>query len=583
MSPDGKRVAYLRTFDGRTDVWITRIDGGNTYQLTGQTTPQGADPGQRQAYPLAWTPDSQTVMFASTNEGKLWAVPADGGPSTVIDEAAGNHHSPEVSPDGTQVAYVAEREEVVDIFVASLDGTSVRQISPKSEDAYVANPHWSPDGTQLIWMQWPHYDMPWDQIEIVISDVQTGARTTVASGERVANNWASWLPDSSAIVYASDRGSDFYNLWKVHPDGTGAEQLADGKRDHFRPAVSPDGTKIAALRLDACEHQVCVWNRGEIAQVSVVTGVYSDLQWIDNHRMLCVFESPAQPPDLHILDTADGSLEQITFSATGAVHSAVTVEPEIITWESDDGLAIEGLLFEPEDIRQGQHPLVVFIHGGPVGQSTRNWAPWLQYLVQQGYVVLVPNYRGSRGYGRPFMEALYGDWGGGELRDIVAGVEAVIARGNVNASRVVATGGSAGGYSTLICMTKAPQIFKAGIARFGIADLKTFYYRTWIFERYYIAKLMGGTGGQVPEMYEDRSPINFVDDVTSPLLILQGDIDIVCHRSEMDRMTAALEKAGKQVEYTVYEGEGHGWKKISSIVDDARQSDDFLNRMVLNS
>ncbi|RIK36490.1 MAG: hypothetical protein DCC58_19205 [Chloroflexi bacterium] len=258
------------------------------------------------------------------------------------------------------------------------------------------------------------------------------------------------------------------------------------------------------------------------------------------------------------------------------------VLPEVISWRSRDGLQVTGMLFTPKEQVPGKHPLVVHIHGGPVGQWNKQWIPWNQYLVQRGYVVLVPNYRGSKGYGREFMERLYGDWGGGDLEDNITGAEAVIARGLVDPDKVVATGGSAGGYSTLICMTKAPGVFKAGIARYGIADLATFTDTTWIFERHYIAKLMGGPGGQTPDIYRERSPLNFVDDVRRPLLILQGEDDIVCHRSEMDKMTAALQKAGKHVEYTVYPDEGHGWKHVSTIIDDARRSDDFLVRMVLN-
>ena len=120
------------------------------------------------------------------------------------------------------------------------------------------------------------------------------------------------------------------------------------------------------------------------------------------------------------------------------------------------------------------------------------------------------------------------------------------------------------------------------ILRYGISNLKSFHEKTWVFERYYLAKLMGGTGGERSDLYDDRSAINFVDDVRRPMLILQGDIDIVCHRSEMDNMVAALEKAGKDVEYKVYDGEGHGWKMISTIIDDANRSEAFLLRAVMD-
>ena len=582
VSADGTQVAYIRTFDGRSDLWVVDTAGGMPVQLSDAVLPQGADPSQRQAFPLTWTPDSQHIIFASTSEGKLYRVAAGGGPAEQIEEAAGNHHSPAASPDGARLAFVAERGEQVDIFVTSLDGTLLRQMSDRDDDAFVANPLWSPGGGKLMWTTWPHYDMPWDETAIVVSDATHSSANEISGGERISNNWSQWSPDGEWIAYVSDRDGEYLNLWRMKADGSDMEALVSENHDHYRPVWSPDGKKIAYLRNTDCEHQIWIWEDGKTRQVTNETGVHSDLAWLDDDQLLCVFESPVLPADLWVINL-DSERRQLTQSATGAVVGGDLVLPEVISWEASDGLKVSGMLFEPEEIRPGKHPLMVHIHGGPVGAASKNWQPWIQQLVQQGYLVLVPNYRGSKGYGRTFMEKLYGDWGGGDLDDNVTGAKAVIARGAVNPGRVVATGGSAGGYSTLICMTKAPNFFKAGIARFGISNLKTFHEKTWVFERYYLSKLMGGTGGELSELYDDRSAINFVDDVRGPMLILQGDIDIVCHRSEMDNMVAALEKAGKDVEYKVYEGEGHGFKKISSVVDDARRSEAFLLRAVMDS
>ena len=579
ISPDRQKIAYLRSYDGRSDIWCMPLDGP-AIRLTDVAPPQGADPNQRQAFPIDWNPDSRSIVYASTKEGKLWSVPAAGGAASSTDEGPGNHHTPAVSPDGQSVAYVAERGEKVDIFVASIDGTHVRQISDPADNGYVANPQWSPDGRSLLYVRWPHYDMPWDETAVVVADIESGQRSTLAGGHRVANNWPAWSPDGQHILFLSDRDGEHPNLWRMRADGAGAECLVNQLSDHRSPAWSPDGSKIAFTVSASCEAQIWVWEDGKPHQITHQPGVYGELSWLDDSTILCTFESPLSPPDLYLVGL-DGEHRQITHSATGGVLGSKMVLPVIISWTSQDDLVIEGMLFTPEEERPGEHPLVVHIHGGPVGQSTKNWTPWIQYLVQRGYVVLVPNYRGSKGYGRSFMEALYGDWGGGDLDDYVTGVDAVIARGLADPGRVVATGGSAGGYSTLICMTRAPERFKAGICRFGIADLTTFTEKTWIFEKHYLAKLMGGTGGQQSELYHDRSPINFVDDVANPLLILQGEEDIVCHPSEMNRMTAALEKAGKQVEYHTYPGEGHGWKKVSTIIDDAYKSDDFLLRALL--
>jgi dipeptidyl aminopeptidase/acylaminoacyl peptidase len=581
-SPDGRTIAYSRGYDGRLDIWILDVATGRTMQLTDVARPQGPDLSQRQASSIAWTPDSSTIVFASNQEGKLWSVPAAGGPSKRIDEAAGNHHSPVVSPDGTQVAYVAERGESVDIFVAAIDGTWLRQISSHDNDEYVAEPSWSPDGRSLLYMQWPHYDMPWDEAAVVVADLETGERRVVAGGERVVNNWPRWSQDGQSIVYVSDRGGEHPNLWEMRPDGSGMERLVEAPNDLLWPAVSPDGRTVAFTKNEDNEGHVCVIGAdGHVRQLTNEHGVHTELAWIDERRLVAVYQSPLAPPDLWEI-SLDGERRQLTFSATGGVVGGDLVLPEVISWTSRDGLTIHGTLFSPSEIQPGKHPLIVHIHGGPVGQANKTWIPWIQYLVQRGYVVLVPNYRGSKGYGRTFMEALYGDWGGGDLDDNITGAEAVIARGAVDPTRVVATGGSAGGYSTLICMTRAPEVFKAGIARYGIANLATFTDKTWIFERHYLAKLMGGTGGSRSDLYRERSPLTHVDNVRGPLLILQGEDDIVCHRSEMDTMAAALEAAGKHVEYTVYPDEGHGWKHISTIIDDARRSDDFLVRMVLN-
>jgi dipeptidyl aminopeptidase/acylaminoacyl peptidase len=179
------------------------------------------------------------------------------------------------------------------------------------------------------------------------------------------------------------------------------------------------------------------------------------------------------------------------------------------------------------------------------------------------------------------MEKLYGDWGGGDLEDNLTGARMVIAQGLVNPRKVIAMGGSAGGYSTLICMTKAPDFFRAGVCRFGVADLTTFTETTWVFERHYIAKLMGAPA-ENSELYFDRSPINHVHQVKEPLMILQGEEDIVCHPSQMNGMVEALRKIDKEVEYHTYPGEGHGWKRVSTMIDDAKRIDDFLVRKVLN-
>jgi dipeptidyl aminopeptidase/acylaminoacyl peptidase len=579
-SPDGRLVAYSRGYDGRIDLMLVPTSGGVPLQLSDDPSMQGPDPSQRQASAIAWTPDGQTIVFASRKNGKLFAVPARGGKARQIDEGPGNHHSPSISPDGTRVAYVAERGEDVDIYIAAMDGSWARKVS--HGDEYVLEPKWSPDGSRLLWCQWPHFDMPWDELALVVADAEGNKPRVVAGGSRVTNNYPVWSPDGKRIAVISDREGDFGNLWVMNADGSGAERLVAESSQHASPAWSPDGRRIAYTRNDDGDVQVCLWENGQTRQLTSAPGTHDNVQWLDNDHLVYIFSSPVLPPDVYV-HAADGATRRpLTQSATGGVLGGNLIMPTHVQWQSKDGLEISGLLITPPETGgNGEHPLVVSIHGGPVGQLMYNWQPQVQYMAQRGWIVLQPNYRGSKGYGRKFMEKLYGDWGGGDLQDNITGAEMVIGQGLANPRKVVAMGGSAGGYSTLICMTKAPDFFRAGVCRFGIADLTTFTDKTWIFERHYIAKLMGHPSKN-SDLYYDRSPIHFVQDVKEPLLILQGEEDIVCHPSQMNSMVEALRKAGKDVEYTTYPGEGHGWRQVAHIIDDATRVDDFVIRKVLN-
>ena len=578
-SPDGRFVAYSRGYDGRVDLMIVPIAGGIPLQLSDDPAMQGPDPSQRQASSIAWTPDGRTIVFASRNDGKLFAVPAHGGKARRIDEGPGNHHSPSISPDGTRVAYVAERGEDVDIFIAALDGSWARKVS--RGDEYVLEPKWSPDGSRLLWCQWPHYDMPWDELAVVVADAEGNNPRVVAGGNRVTNNYPAWSPDGRRIAFISDRDGDFGNLWVMDADDGGAERLVHESNQHASPAWSPDGRRIAYTRNDDGEVQVYLWENGNTRQLTSSPGVHDSVAWLDADHLVYTFSSPVLPADIYV-HAADGSTRQpLTQSATGGILGGDLIMPEHVRWTSRDGLEIHGQLITPRETVPGDHPLVVSIHGGPVGQTMYNWMPQVQYMAQRGWIVVQPNYRGSKGYGRAFMEKLYGDWGGGDLDDYITGADMVIGQGLANPRKVVAMGGSAGGYSTLICMTKAPDFFRAGVCRFGVADLATFTDKTWIFERHYIAKLMGAPSRN-SALYVDRSAIHHVANVKEPILILQGEEDIVCHPSQMNMMVEALRKAGKDVEYTTYPGEGHGWRKVSTIIDDAHRTDDFLIRKVLN-
>ncbi|HET7037242.1 MAG TPA: hypothetical protein VFI42_16270, partial [Thermomicrobiaceae bacterium] len=329
-APDGRSVAYSRGYDGRNDLWVVDTMAGLPVQLTDQAALQGPDPNQRHAASIAWTPDSRHLIFASNKDGKLWQVPAAGGPSRVIDEGPGNHHSPAVSPDGTRVAYVAERGERGDIVVADLEGRALRIVS--ASDEYVLQPRWSPDGKSILYGQWPHYDMPWDERALVVADVESGERRIIAGGERVTNADAVWSPDGASIAFVSDREGEYGNLWTCDSDGANARRLVAEEAQHASPAWSPEGRRIAYTRNDDGDCQIWLWENGQTRRLTDEPGVHGDLSWLDGERILCTFSSPVQPADLSLIDAQTGARRQLTQSATGGILGAELVMPEHVAW-----------------------------------------------------------------------------------------------------------------------------------------------------------------------------------------------------------------------------------------------------------
>jgi dipeptidyl aminopeptidase/acylaminoacyl peptidase len=288
------------------------------------------------------------------------------------------------------------------------------------------------------------------------------------------------------------------------------------------------------------------------------------------------------PPDVWLVDIATGRSEQLTFSALGGIPTDELVMPEHVTWRSADGFEVHGLLYTPREVRPGQHGCLVGIHGGPMNQSRSIWNGLTQYLVQRGWVVIQSNYRGTLGYGRAYREALFGSWGKGDLEDNLGAVDYCTARGLIRSDRVVAWGGSAGGYSTLVCVTRAPERCAGGVALYGLYDLYTFGLETHRYERYYVETILGPSSENYA-LWHERSPINHLDRIRVPLLILQGDDDRVVWPAQSETLNRELQRLGVDYEYVEYPGEGHGFRRVASVVDHSLRIDRYLCQKVLRA
>ena len=268
--------------------------------------------------------------------------------------------------------------------------------------------------------------------------------------------------------------------------------------------------------------------------------------------------------------------KQITTSLMGGVRPSELSPGEIVSYPSFDGKKIHALVLKPRVQRLGSPPpAIVYVHGGPNAQQTLSFSPRVQLLAEQGFAVIAPNYRGSTGYGRLFEDANNKDWGGGDLKDLVAAVKHFGGRGDIDPKRVGITGGSYGGYMTLMALGRTPDVFAAGAEFYGMPDLVMDYLLTKSrFGDWYETEM--GNPKRDAGLFRERSPLVYLDDIKAPLLVFQGANDANVPRAESDLLAAVMKEQKKTHEYIVYDDEGHGFTRRKNVLDSSKRTAEFF-------
>ena len=297
----------------------------------------------------------------------------------------------------------------------------------------------------------------------------------------------------------------------------------------------------------------------------------------DGQRLLYNHNGPTAPGDLWVYDLATSKSQQITHSLVAGVRSEDMVEPYLVHYPSRDGKwTISAFLYVPFNMaRNGQNAAIVYIHGGPTSQSMNSFNRFVQFAANQGYMVLAPNYRGSTGYGKEFQQANLFDMGGGDLQDVLAGVDWIKQTGHLDPKKIAVMGGSYGGYLSMMAVTKAPDVWAAGVPIVPFVN----WFTEIENEDPVLQQSDLATMGDVVKnkaLYEDRSPINFIDQIKAPLLLLAGGHDPRCPKSETQQVVDAIKKRGGTVEAKIYENEGHGFARVENQIDAYKRVADFL-------
>jgi dipeptidyl aminopeptidase/acylaminoacyl peptidase len=569
LSRDGRTVAFVSDRSGEPELWVVPAAGGAPRQLTTL---------REQVQAPRFSPDGATLWFVSDHGGDertdVYRVAVDGGAAAPVRATPTAEWTPDLAPDGRAVAVSVDpdAEFRFDLHVMDLATGELRRLT--HEPVNVEEPRWAPDGRTIVATRTGDEQKG----DLLIVDAATGATRVIAPPVPGGILWAkAFSADGKMLLCLGLNARGFLQLAAVDV-AAGAARFV-GPEDWDVDAVAwagagpilfarNEGGPSRLYALDALD--------GTPRPLPTPEGVITDLD-ASGRTAAFVLESSTAPAAAFVLDPATGESRRVTPPGLGSVREADLAAARSLTYESD-GQTIHALFLAPPVPRLGTPPpLVVWVHGGPNGQTRPYFSPQMQALAEAGFAVLAPNYRGSTGYGRAFEDADNLDWGGGDLRDLIAGVDHLAAAGAIDPARVGVMGGSYGGYMTLRALTAAPERWAAGVEMYGMPDLAADYELTKDrFGDWYATEM--GTPATQAALFRDRSPIHALDRVRAPLLVLQGENDTNVPRAESDLVVERLRARGAAVDYVVYPGEGHGFSRRASRLDAMRRSVAFFER-----
>ena len=564
-SPDGRVIAFLSDRIGdKTQVWALPTAGGEAFRIT--DVKQGVSS-------FAWAPDSRRLALVIEDPDPLEGVEkkteAEKAPRPIVITRLQHKQDGEGYLDnGKSHVYVADAAGAL-----ASHGTTHASVKPltwgiHNED----NPTWSPDGRLIAFSsnRTEHPDAN-ENSDIFTIEVD-GGRITQVTKDPGAEDGPVWSPDGKEIafvhvpvdppVYATPR------IWSASASG-GQPHDWTAKLDRHvgsEPRWARDGGSIFVTLVDEGRTPIVRVSRAG-ARLATIDGDFGDLELTPTH-VVATGSTPTRPMEVYSVALSGGAPANLS-RANEALFSSLRIAPaESLQFTSADGTRIEGFLVKPPEFDPAKtYPLIVRIHGGPVGQYTDEFSFEHEYLASLGYVVLFTNPRGSNGYGEAFCRAIFADWGNLDYQDVMAGVDHVVKMGFVDEKRMGVGGWSYGGILTNYIITKNTR-FAAAISGASEADMfSAFGYDD--LQRWWVSEL-GHPWDQV-ELYRKLSPIYEVKKVQTPTLVMCGEKDFRCPLPQSEQLYLALKTLGKETALIIYPGQSHSIRRPSYEIDRYRR------------
>ncbi|HEV2028989.1 MAG TPA: prolyl oligopeptidase family serine peptidase [Candidatus Dormibacteraeota bacterium] len=537
-----------------------------------------------------------TVWFTNFADQRLYRQEGGGTPRALTPEVD-VRHADMVVDDRRGLLYAVREDhttgasEAVNSIVA-LDSTAGRDAyTVAAGNDFYSSPKLSPDGGRLAWTTWNHPNMPWDGSELWVGELDRDGHVTasrmIAGGASESVLQPEWSP-AGELYFISDR-SDWWNLYRARGEGDepvcrraaefGAPQWVFGMR--FYSFAGPDeiiclysergGTKLGRIDVAADTMQ----------QVELFYTGLTNVQ--TNGRTVAFFAASATLAERVLtIDLDTGAQEVVKVANPAHIDPGNLGIPKAIEFPTEGGLTAHAFYYPPKNRDfvgpPGERPpLMVRCHGGPTGSAGPTYTFEYHYWTSRGFAIVDVNYGGSSGYGRAYRMRLNGDWGVVDVDDCINAARYLVGEGLADGDRVSITGGSAGGYTVLLSLTKR-DFYNTGASHFGIGDLELFIKETHKFESQYADTLVGPYPERA-DLYRDRSAVYFADNLKCPVILFQGLEDKIVPPSQAEEFVAVCKKKKLPYAYVAFEGEQHGFRQEKNIRRSIEGEMYFLSRI----
>lgn len=584
-SPDGDEIAFYYDEHGRNDLYLLDRESGEYERVSDGNVPRNA------RYHIMWGPDGDRIYFHrddAGNEQNNIAVWTRDGETETVCAVDGQAILADISQDGRYLLYASDEGQQLNLY--RYDTQTDEKLQVTEYDQPTGAGTFGPDDERIAYISNESRRLENSDIYVMDADGSDKQRFDVGidGSESMVREW---FPDGNRLLIA-DNADDLTQVGVYDLETDAIEWLGDNEHEEGPQAVSPTGRYVLASRAvrGASVPVVYDLDAGTNRELDVPDGVASfpggrDHTFVDDSTVIFSYSRPDERQELYEYDLETDEYEILLEAVYEDVDPDTFADAEYVTYESDDGLEIGGLLYDPRDtpaLDEGATdvPAVVSVHGGPQARASKSFNLFAQFMLTRGYAVFQPNYRGGTGRGREFKHAIHGDWGGMEQVDVAEGGRWLMDRDWIDEDRVAVFGGSYGGYSAYCQLTQYPDLWKTGVAYIGITDLHRLYEEDMAHFKHNLRKQMGDPE-ENHDLWRDRSPIEHVDQMKHPIYMIHGVNDPRCPVEQARIFRDALEErgweAGVDFEYTELTDEGHGSTDIDQKIRMFNLLNDYLD------